>query len=491
MRRLVALVGLFCSTLVFLTAGLIQNSFLLEKTQWQRENNFINQTNYVRESTNPEKSFPTDDGKVRILAIGDSFVWGDGVANMDETWPRALEAKLNRAVGRDLFQVIAIGQSGAATFNEVAWLKQGSLISDNDIDAVVLGYVTNDPVPPGSKSGVCDGYWCFGIRQAEEQPDYQQCRAGLSGVTPILLRGLALLAPPLAQDLDSKYCYGLYKGGASDSTGYFYIEWLQRIIQPDSLDIYRATVKNLAVALGATPAFVLKTPESSDAVDGATKPVAILGEAGLDVVPNPKTTTLVKTTSPAELGVNPVNWHPGLDLVNAYTDDLVATLITDPRIVDAMNTATAPIDEQQKVLVTNSIPRTDSSRNADGSLTISYSGEDVLGPGATLNWLGYSYPEQQSLCMKNGKPYALIGLEPIDGSVSLDITNGITTDWSIRAIPGFGSAAPLTVTTTQKSWTISGGVVRGIELMNNAVSGCDLSQRISVPGFTLTVKVGE
>lgn len=79
-------------------------------------------------------------GVRRILALGDSFTFGDGV-QLDETWPRQLEARLNVA-GRQ-YEVVNAGVGGYGTAHEL--LMSGALVPSVQPDLVVLGFsVVND-----------------------------------------------------------------------------------------------------------------------------------------------------------------------------------------------------------------------------------------------------------------------------------------------------------------------------------------------------------
>ena len=79
-------------------------------------------------------------GVRRILALGDSFTFGDGV-QLDETWPRQLEQRLN-AAGPE-YEVVNAGVGGYGTAHEL--LLSGTLVPSVQPDLVVLGFsVVND-----------------------------------------------------------------------------------------------------------------------------------------------------------------------------------------------------------------------------------------------------------------------------------------------------------------------------------------------------------
>lgn len=80
-------------------------------------------------------------GTRRILALGDSFTFGDAV-QVDEAWPHRLEARLNGEAGRGV-EVINAGVGGYGTAH--ALLLADILLPSVQPDVVVLGFsVVND-----------------------------------------------------------------------------------------------------------------------------------------------------------------------------------------------------------------------------------------------------------------------------------------------------------------------------------------------------------
>jgi hypothetical protein len=78
---------------------------------------------------------PADTGGApAILALGDSFVFGDQVSNA-ETWPAQLEAKLRR-------RVINGGVFGYGLDQSV--LRAYRLLDRHDVDLVILGFIADD-----------------------------------------------------------------------------------------------------------------------------------------------------------------------------------------------------------------------------------------------------------------------------------------------------------------------------------------------------------
>lgn len=83
---------------------------------------------------------------LRVLAVGDSFTFGDGIERVEDTWPRVLERRL-RAAGLDA-EVFNLGKPGTNTAYQRALLARW--LPELRPDVVVVGFVPNDPEPPGA-----------------------------------------------------------------------------------------------------------------------------------------------------------------------------------------------------------------------------------------------------------------------------------------------------------------------------------------------------
>lgn len=86
---------------------------------------------------------PREANERRVLAIGDSFVFGFGVPDARDTFPAALERELERSGPCDVFNA---GVPGADTAREIEVLA--SVLPQVAPDVVVLGYFPNDAESP-------------------------------------------------------------------------------------------------------------------------------------------------------------------------------------------------------------------------------------------------------------------------------------------------------------------------------------------------------
>ena len=83
-------------------------------------------------------------GAYRILVVGDSFAWGDGVY-LEDAFPSRLETRLNRVSRGDRFEVINWSRPGWNTVRQLRSLEPE--LAELDPDLLILAFVLNDPQP--------------------------------------------------------------------------------------------------------------------------------------------------------------------------------------------------------------------------------------------------------------------------------------------------------------------------------------------------------
>lgn len=86
----------------------------------------------------PEVDFDKPPGKRRVVCLGDSFTFGEGV-RVEDAWPAQVGALLG-----DGYEVINAGVQGMGTPEEVAYFDSHCAILDPDV--VVVGFFMNDVV---------------------------------------------------------------------------------------------------------------------------------------------------------------------------------------------------------------------------------------------------------------------------------------------------------------------------------------------------------
>ena len=87
------------------------------------------------------------EGTFRVVAVGDSFTWGDGV-HASDAWPDRLETRV-RALGIGHFEVWNWSRRGWNT--EAQWRSLQRRILELEPDLILLGYMLNDPQPRSGK----------------------------------------------------------------------------------------------------------------------------------------------------------------------------------------------------------------------------------------------------------------------------------------------------------------------------------------------------
>lgn len=95
-------------------------------------------------------------GVNRAVVLGDSFTWGDKIAETDDAWPARLEAILNRT-GDEAWEVINMAQNGYTTANEAELLRR--LGWQFDPDLVLVQFYINDALPSGGDFTHVLGSW--------------------------------------------------------------------------------------------------------------------------------------------------------------------------------------------------------------------------------------------------------------------------------------------------------------------------------------------
>ncbi len=120
-----------------------------------------------RREMRPGQLRPKPKGKIRLIAVGDSFTYGHGLKPGDP-WPRQLESLLNED-GRDRFEVLncGIGDTGVA---ETTRLVLETLLP-LEPDALIYGWYLNDPIPSPSYAEAQQEWMSRSRDEARHIPD--------------------------------------------------------------------------------------------------------------------------------------------------------------------------------------------------------------------------------------------------------------------------------------------------------------------------------
>jgi hypothetical protein len=339
-RSLVYLIlGAACIMVAFVATQRVitatESSQILATSGWDLENQHINQMDEAKvEATLSDpvwrsKGFPSvpkEEGQERILVLGDSFVWGNGYANMNDIWWRQLQRELYRR-GYWNVQVVAAGLNGASTQEEFRELRESDLISRLQIDAVVIGYVTNDP----------DMEDASGQRYVPQLEDLAKMAssARLSWLDSTLGR----VAPQVNDLIQKRVTQKRLLTLESEQAGYEYGDWEMSILQGPNFEAYQKMlvdmgsflksqgVPYMAVTLPNMPnrdGFQAKYARVEPAFKAAGIPFYDLLDDFVAAYP-PE----VQGANVLQWGINPANGHPGAISTSFYGREVAGILEKD------------------------------------------------------------------------------------------------------------------------------------------------------------------
>lgn len=90
----------------------------------------------------PYEQTEKPDGTTRVVVLGDSYSWGDKIADSDSVWPAHLERLLSDRFPTRSFEVVNTGQKGFTTANEAEMLRRVGWQFHPDL--VIVQWLIND-----------------------------------------------------------------------------------------------------------------------------------------------------------------------------------------------------------------------------------------------------------------------------------------------------------------------------------------------------------
>ena len=177
----------------------------------------------------------------RILVMGDSFVWGDGYANMNDIWWRQLQRELIHRGYNDV-EVIAAGLNGASTHEELEQAQNLTRIYKPNL--IIWGYVSNDPDERNLK--------LFDYSLIQKDPLVQTLdTVEARGIFPRVSTWLAVArSSKIAQSM------------SGEKNGYDHLQWQQKLFEPKNFKLYQKTIDKLGVfqSRSGIPGFMMTLP---------------------------------------------------------------------------------------------------------------------------------------------------------------------------------------------------------------------------------------
>jgi lysophospholipase L1-like esterase len=461
---------------------------------WLREQAFLVYQNYLRfgegpeiaQSQFPQPAHPNPD-RVKVLVIGDSFIWGHGIVDTDMRWPELLERALNDATAPGTFEVTAFGSRGLSTLGQ-SQVFTAERFDAVDPDVVVLGYGENDPIPSGYEDGLCatGAEFCREF-SLESLPVYHDCIAGRSGgVAGFVDAVVRPLFTHLAAELSRRAC------SSNDSyTTNAAIRYNESLADPTKNPYWHLFVdaaSTLRTAVGDRPAVVVATP--TDFFETAnTKALQVLRDAGWEVAATPRTTRLgAATRDRSVFHVMPVDRHPSAVLTTVYAADTAEHLLSTldrARVERARGGATRPA----ATLISNTMPVTVTVTGDTGrSATVAYTRPDrsTVFPFTTME--GRSLPDQFVPCASAGRPFVQVMLDatlPAGTRVAVALRTTEPVQLSTYGYDRTGRVVETSVGALDpgKSLTVTtGNQVTGLRFAAGA--GCSLDQVLDMVPFT-------
>lgn len=313
--------------------SLKKESILSYSDNWAQENHLININNYYKRGLDNitdnssliwrDKAFNVIDKKTtskRILVVGDSFVWGDGYANMNDIWWRRLQRELVKRNYYDV-EVIALGLNGLNSREELEMLKK--VLRKYNPDIVVWGYVTNDP----------DEYM---VKLVENENNISYETPKDTDIILNLLYFLKSSFPNLTSQLfkarTAKLSINLNKSD-SPKTLYNYDDWELALLRGNNFEQYKKTVNEISSFIrhnNEIPVFfiTLPTSPSGDRYYIRYKKILCLFKSNnikmYDLLP--KFIEEFPIFEAHNWSINPANGHPGV-LTNDYYSKQVVNIL--------------------------------------------------------------------------------------------------------------------------------------------------------------------
>ncbi len=338
----VVLIGLAVCSIMELALKVLERKEVIRTSKWDEEDQRIlanDREKVLATEKDPvwrSMGFSVDDdkaGRKRVLVVGDSFIWGHGYVNLNDVWWRQLQRELNHRGYWDV-QVIGAGLCGASTHDELRWLRDGDWLKRYRPDAIVIGYVTNDPNERDSK----------GDRLVD--PPAAASTRFVSKRGP-LTEALGWLFPRFTEQIRGRVQRLRLARAPAGDRAQDYAIWELNLLQGKNFESYRNTVGELGSFRKSLtiPLFVFTTPQypSRDHFAPRYAPVVPLFEQAAIPFFNCLDRYVEQHPlgiSVAAWGITPANAHPGTTTTHFYATEVADIL--EARYPETLGKRSAP-----------------------------------------------------------------------------------------------------------------------------------------------------
>jgi hypothetical protein len=471
--------------------------------EWNRENYYINLSNWVRQGLGPKIPFNQIEDKhlnpdrIKVLTVGDSFSWGTGAFNFNERWQNQLQAELDRRAGSGTFEVQSLGIMGASAMEEAEFLADN--VERLDPDLIVIGIVSNDMFPSGRERSVCGDDIGPSCSQdtPELLPEYRDCVTGKSDITSKMISYLGSLYPNVSKKLMDRYC------DLSRFAKQFDMLTQEEIrrdpIKSPHRQLFLQSTRDMKKAAGGRPiyAYSLAHTQSDSATSAKLEPS--YEQAGIEIIPASKTT---KTSAARFDGkssqddgvINPVDYHPGPIFTKLFSEDVATGILAsvDPaKLVKARSNKKEPA----RSLVSNYLPvSVKTSETVDGSVVVTLTEDNKIDETLpTYNEGRIPYPAKDAPCAFIGHPHAFIGLNPAlteTGKITVTYLSGPELSLYLGSYDNMGRritklAGQLRIGTS-KTFDVSGAGNETL-FVSDRSRDCNVNERHTLEPFSLRI----
>lgn len=286
-------------------------NMMLERNRASNENPVWQSVSYKVDERCPRSK--------RILVLGDSFVWGHGLANMNHTWWRQLQAELDRK-GYDV-EVVGAGMCGANTRKELLWARQ--LLKIYKPDLIIWSYVINDPIEKDKQTN--QDLVKHKYREKEDKKDWFD-------YSPPTFTGPAgffhMVWPKIVVYLEERRLYNFARAN-SDEAGYEWSTWELKLLEGRNFEQYKETAREVSSFIGESGVpqfFLMMVFPAQKKFENRLRPVESLFREYripyLDLLPQmlqwyKQRFGTVPGVPEFVLGATPVDVHPG-PIINHY-----------------------------------------------------------------------------------------------------------------------------------------------------------------------------